>query len=164
MVPLAPNPETGFLESGGVGAFDSAKKVKFLEIARHAAENKLMPDVPGICKALNVSTFVFYEHRRLDELFRAQWETVLDTCESTLVQMMYANGQRPSGYMDRITWLRAHRPGMWNPDLKVNINQDSSQVKGLFEGAKTIIEADIVPNQVSIATGLQQTSGLPSEK
>lgn len=146
MLPLRPNPETGFLESNAGVSFNSVLKVRFLELAHEAVNNKLMPDVPAICKALDINVRTFYEHKTRDEAFNQKWEEVLDTCESTLVQTMYANGQRPSGYMDRITWLRAYRPRTWNPDLKVNISHDSSGLKGLADGSNHAIEAVIVPN------------------
>lgn len=144
MLPLAPNPKTGFLESNRGVSFDSALKVRFLEMATEAADAKLMPDIPGLCKTVGISTHTFWEHKKLDDKFRTAWESVLDTCESTLTQAMYSFGQRPGNYMDRITWLRAHKPERWNPDYNVKISHDSSGLKESFNVASAAIEAEIV--------------------
>jgi hypothetical protein len=63
--------------------------------------------------------------------------------EDKLVSVMYANGQKPNGYMDRITWLRAHRPKRWNPDTRVQISQETSYTqKGL-----DVIEGELVTKE-----------------
>ena len=151
MMPLQINPESGFLESTGKHIFSSAMKFRALELARENLEMKgEMPDIPATCKALGIKHNTFYDHLRVDEEFKAQWEEVLDVCEQELVKTMYANGRKPSGYMDRITWLRAHRPGKWNPDFKLNINTDGAQVKGVLDAASTVIDAVIVNEPKSI--------------
>lgn len=156
MLPLAPNPKTGFLESSQRVGFTSEKKLRSLELARECVELRgELPDIPSICKALGIWHTTFYEHLRMDEEFKRQWEEMLDICEHELVKTMYANGRKPSGYMDRITWLRAHRPGKWNPDYKLNISTDSVQLKGLIDGATTAIDAVIVENPPTIATKSQ---------
>lgn len=150
MLPLAKNPVTGFLESSKGSSFDSIRKTRFLEIAREAADRKEMPDIPAICKVIGISTHAFWDHKRIDEVFKAQWEEILDTCETTLVSTMYANGQRPSGYMDRITWLRAYRPGTWHPDLKVSISSDLSNLKSVIDTSLVANDADIVEDPPQI--------------
>lgn len=146
MVPFAPNPKTGFLESNAGVSFNSILKVRFLQLAREAVNAKSMPNIPAICKALDIHTRTFYAHKSIDDAFRIAWDEVLDECEATLVDTMYTNGQRPSGYMDRITWLRAYKPGRWNPDLKLNISHDSAQLKDSLTAAASAIEAVIVPD------------------
>lgn len=165
MVPLAPDPRTGFLESTGKHAFNAVMKMRALELAHeNVTVRSELPDIPAICKGLGISHNTFYAHLQQDEEFKRQWEEVLDLCEHELVKTMYANGRRPNGYMDRITWLRAHRPGKWNPDYKINISTDSGQAKGLIGLASTAIEAEIVASPTVIdAPSAQSPVIRPSE-
>jgi hypothetical protein len=64
--------------------------------------------------------------------------------ENELVSTMVANGKKPRGYMDRITFLRAYRPARWNPDYKLQINVDVSSVKGIIDSNNAVIDAVIV--------------------
>lgn len=144
MIPLRLNEKTGFLESNRVSGFDSVKKVRFLELAREAAENQRMPDVAALCRALGVGMTTYWEHMQVDRNFANAWEDIIDTCESSLVSQMYEYGKRPSGYMHMITWLRAKRPERWDPARKLIISRDSDGPKGLIDALKGAIDADIV--------------------
>lgn len=144
MKALQPNPETGFLESNRNTTFDSARKVKFIALAKEIAERRQLPSIVELCKAIGITTRCYWEHMSLDAKFHEAWEDVTDICESFLVDTMFVRGQTPGGYMDRITWLRAKKPHRWNPEYKFSIVHDGSSAKGLMDAAKGAIDADIV--------------------
>jgi hypothetical protein len=152
MVPLAVDPKTGFLETTGVHRFSAAMKMRALEFARENVQTKgELPNIPQTCAALGITHRTFYHHLALDSEFKSQWEEVLDLCEQELVSVMYANGKRPSGYMDRITWLRANRPQKWNPDFRLNISTDVTALKAVIDNANHAIDAQIVESPKELA-------------
>jgi hypothetical protein len=153
MQAFQPNEETGFLESNPLSSFNSALKVKFLDLAKSAADNGDMPNIPGMCSAVGINPRTFYTHLNRDGKFKEAWEDIIDYCESTLVRTMFARGRTPGGYMDRITWLRAYRPERWNPELKLNVHHDYSDTKGLIDDSKQAIEAEIVQNTPPLIEG-----------
>lgn len=159
MLPLRPNPETGFLESNRESSFSSVMKVKFLEIAKGFADRKMMPDVGDICKEVGISIRTYWKHVALDAKFAEAWEEIVDICESSLVSKMYEYGQRPSNYMDRITWLKNMRPERWDPEQRVRIIQDSPGQNRLIDAIKGAIDADIV-GELKAIEGTPPTSSL----
>jgi len=144
VLPLKANSVTGFLESNRESSFDSVRKVKFLELAKQAAENHAMPDVASICRHVGISTRTYWAHIDVDPKFAEAWEEVVDICESGLVTKMYEFAQRPSNYMDRITWLKNMRPQRWDLEHRVRIVHDSRPQNSLIDSIKTAIDADIV--------------------
>lgn len=159
MLPLRPNPETGYLESNRLSSFDSAKKVRFIELAKEAAMNKHIPNLATLSQAVGIAIRTYWDHMAKDPKFAEAWRDVEDICEANLVDCMYEYAQRPSNYMDRITWLRAKRPERWHPEFKVTISQDSAYTKGLVDMVKGAIDADIVDELKSIE-GVPPTSSL----
>ncbi len=144
---LTPNPKTGFLESRNpsMAGFTSDKKAKFIELAMQAAQIGAAPSIPNLCKTVDIVHHTFYTHLKTDPAFKQAWEDTLDIIEDNLVQTMVSNGQRPSGYMDRITWLRANRPGRWNPDWKGQISSDNQGHKSVIDAYSTVIDGELVP-------------------
>jgi hypothetical protein len=144
---LQPNPITGFLESEGQFVFDSNRKVQILNLAKEIRAKGQWPNVYELCKAVGIDYRTFKAHLDIDENFKAAWdEDIKVSATDQLESKMYEYAQRPSGYMHMITWLRKNDPEHWNPDLKLRINVDSPNVKGLMDGAKQIFDAEIVPN------------------
>lgn len=146
---LTPNPKTGFLESRNPSmlGFTSDRKAKFIELATKQASMGAMPSVPNLCKAVDIAHHTFYSHIRNDPAFKQAWENTLDVIEDNLVQTMVTNGQRPSGFMDRIAWLRAHRPQRWNQDYKGQISSDDQGHKNVISQYSDIIDAEVVAEQ-----------------
>jgi hypothetical protein len=144
---LQVNPVTGFLESKNPNeiTFDSNRKKRYLEMAREAAERGEWPDQHAMAKMLGITIRTVHWHFVKDEVFKAQWEECIDIIENELLKTMVAQGKRPSGYMDRITWLRAHRPERWNPDYnKPQLTVDIAAVKRVLSDDNTVIDAVIV--------------------
>lgn len=142
------DPSTGFLQSVGGNsnvAFDAAKKVKFLEIARKFQDEfRTMPTITELCETVGIDRVTFERHINADERFKAGWNEVLLRAQDVLVDVMFKNGQRPSGYMDRITWLRRHFPQHWNPEYKVSVNQNVQFFNTLEDKTKDYVDAEIV--------------------
>lgn len=145
MNPLQKNPETGFLESPSPNSasFSSDKKMKFLELAHQAAERSEHPSIFDICKTVGVKPSAFYNHLKWDTVFKAEYELALRHLENGLTKVMVMNAQRPSGYMDRITWLRRHFKE-WEPGHQVQIVDDSGSHKNILSAIPQIIDAEIV--------------------
>lgn len=148
MNPLVPNPQTGFLESRNhsLAGFTSDKKQKFIELATAQAQMGAMPSIPNLCKTVDISNRTFYTHLKGDPSFKEAWDATLDMIEDTLVSTMVGNAQRPSGYMDRITWLRAYRPGRWNPDARLQTPQDISATNNVISVYSDAIDGELVAN------------------
>ena len=155
MHPLSPNSKTGYLESNVGSSFDSASKVRFFELCREfkEKENK-WPDVGSVCDAVGITVRTFERHLQIDEEFRESWEELTLRGEATLTSKMYDLATKNPMYM--FGWLRRWNPQRWNPDFKVNISADFSQLKGAIDGAKEVFEAELVPQkEIAPAINLQ---------
>lgn len=144
MLPLRKNEETGYLESNISTAFDSQTKLQFLDIAKKIREQGGWPNVSSMCKAVGISPRTFTAHLQLDSKFKEDWSEIVHDAADSLESKMFEYAQGKGGYMHMITWLRANQPGKWNPDLKVSINADSTELKGSIDTALTAIDAVIV--------------------
>lgn len=147
---LIENPETGYLEArmgGGLttpDAFDSRKKVKFIELARSGA----WPRVGRICEAIGVSRQTYHTHLMVDPKFRQDIQNVkeamCDDMEATLVE----NGTKPMGFLDRIALLKAYRGQLYNPDKRIILehtdNLDKSEAEKRVARLRDVIDADVV--------------------
>ncbi len=155
MHPLSVNPKTGYLESNVGSSFDSASKVRFLELCREfkAKEDK-WPDIGSVCDSIGVTLKTFEKHLQVDEEFRDAWEELTLRGEATLTSKMYDLATKNPMYM--FGWLRRWNPQRWNPDFKVNISTDYSQVKGALDGARAVFEAELVDKKdIAPANSLQ---------
>lgn len=150
MLPMKVNSETGFLEGNASNAFDSERKIKFIEQARKIREAGGWPSINSLCKAIGISERTFGVHLQVDAVFKETWEDIVHGAADALESKMFEYAQGKGGYMHMITWLRANRPGKWNPDLKVIVNADSPALKSVTNLAKDAIEADIVDDSKQI--------------
>ena len=91
-------------------------KVRFLELAE-----RNWPNLTVVLKAVGASKRDFEMHMRLDRNFRDRVEGIRDSRMDVLESVMLAAGLKPRGFMDRMAMLRAYRPGVWNPDRKMEV-------------------------------------------
>ncbi len=156
--------KTGFLTAPSDEriTFDALKKVRILEIAEEMVQRGEMPRLSILAKAVGVDTDTIIRHRKEDVKFGREWERVIDLAEETLVGTMFAQGQKPSGYMDRITWLRAYRPGRWNPDRQVQFHGDISITQKVSSALTMAIEAEVLPDTEELPTNSPVLEQLPS--
>lgn len=117
---------SGFLVSGmeseGNTGVTVASKLKFLEVYRSTGNFEESARLTGV----NARTMRY--HIRADEKFREEFEeareALCDQAEGFIVQHM----ARPSNVIDRLSFLRAYRPKVWNiganqpPSVQVQIN------------------------------------------
>lgn len=122
--------ETGYLVSNVIKTgtpFGIETKKRVLELMKEEGS------ITGVCQKLGISTRSVYDHLNIDEAFRRDYALVIrDNC-SILEGTMYKNGQRPQGYMDRITYLRRWMPQEWTPKTNISVTNDTSNIDILFK-------------------------------
>lgn len=143
-----PDEETGLMTppvgSGpNLYTFDSKTKLIFLDLLR-----KMFPHVKKVCDIVGISRQTYLNHYSRDPRFKDLVDEIkeerLDHLESVMLDM----GEKPSGFMDRIAYLRAHRPHLYNPAQKIIVERqdhltlDAAKVR--VERLKNVIDADIV--------------------
>lgn len=115
-------------------AFDSVKKIQFLKLAHEIRERTgSVPTIASLCDAVGISLSAFQAHKKLDEQFNAQWRELLYRVEDKLIDTMYQNGLKSSGYMDRITWLRRHFPENWAPEQRITVTHSQQYIDTTLE-------------------------------
>lgn len=151
MEALQVDPKTGYLFAPSLSTqtFSPALKTKFIDEAICHARAGLWPNLQAIADAMGLTVRTITNHLKIDDRLREQWQEVIEIIENRLVDTMVTNGQKPNGYMDRITWLRAHNPGKWNPEYRLQVNSDDSKLKGLHSDA---IEGFIVEKEPNNGT------------
>ncbi len=121
--------ETGYLVSNSVvngNVFGVETKKRFFALMEEEGS------VGETCKALGISSRSVYDHLKIDEAFRRDYSLCIRNMASKLETTMYKNGQRPQGYMDRITFLRRWLPNEWTPKSQVTVTSDSGTIDSLF--------------------------------
>ncbi len=150
------DPATGFLQSysPGFATFDAAKKTKFIELAQECLDRKESPKLSAICKAVGISMGSFWNHVEQDAEFKRQWDEIRFQLEDILSQSLVNLGQKANGVGAAAFWLKNRVPERWSDNPGSNQNfQDFSWIKKLadaFNGPKTVVEAEIVPDNKSI--------------
>jgi hypothetical protein len=124
------DPETGYLvaqvtKTGTPFGVETKKRV--IEMMKEEGSISIL------CQKLGVSTRSVYDHLQIDEAFRRDYALAIQDNCSTLEGTMFKNGQRPQGYMDRITYLRRWKPNEWTPKTQITVSQDNSSVESLFK-------------------------------
>lgn len=123
------DPETGYItptQAGAVVVFGAASKKRFIE------QMEVCGNLAETCDIIGIGMTTYYKHLQADEAFARDVGICLRRMAGKLEGVMYKNGQRPQGYLDRITWLRKHFPE-WNPKSSVSVSSsDSGTVEELF--------------------------------
>lgn len=144
---LQPNPETGFLESvnpATTEAFDSAKKVRFLQLARQCADERQLPDIPKLCDAVGTKYNTFMEHLQNDEVFRNAWNDVKARLSFGFANELSIKAKSKNGIIANLAVLKYLESGSWRDDQKVIFNGDNSSIKAIMSSAKQVLDAEIV--------------------
>lgn len=146
------DPETGYLVAEnprGALPFGIETKRKILELM--AKEGSIVQ----VCEMLGVSTRSVYDHLSIDEAFRRDYAvTIRENC-SRLEGTMFKNGQRPQGYMDRITYLRRWMPNEWTPKTNISVSHsDTSALDSLYSAIdpSKVIDAQIIDPGQDVAS------------
>ena len=122
--------------------FSKKRKDSWLRIAK-----KLWPNVSEICRQIGISTSTYYLHVQKDLAFNRAVkdldQEVTDRIEGVLATMAV----QPRSFLDRISYLRAHRPELYNPAKVVRVegvrltDQDAHTRLAMATGA---IDAELV--------------------
>lgn len=123
--------------------FGSENKIKFVDLLR-----TMFPHIKKVCDIVGISSQTYRNHYAKDEVFRKMIEDIKEERLDNLEAVMLDNGARPSGFLDRIAYLRAHRPHLYNPASKVIIErQDHLTIDAATDRVnrlRNVIDADIV--------------------
>ena len=123
--------------------FGSENKLRFIEILR-----KTWPHIKKACDAVGISTQTYRNHYGSDSKFKELIDELKEERLDNLEAVMLDNGEKPAGFLDRIAYLRAHRPALYNPAQKVIVERqdhltiDVAQQR--VDRLRTVIDADIV--------------------
>lgn len=107
------------------------------------------PNLTGIAETLGHSRQVVSWHLERDEAFKKAFDAVREGLCDTLEDKVFEFAQRPQNFMDRIAYLRAYRPGTWNPDRQLTVTHNVDVVTRLAAKVATYktgaIEAKVEP-------------------
>ena len=145
---LSVNPETGFIESGSVNAFNSDKKLQFLNVCKeYRAKNREWPDFGLVCDEMGIAQTTFERHLKQDSRFAQEFRNLTLGAKYQLESNLFNLG-RKKGF-EALIWLRKHFPEEYNPDYKVTIQADTSITKRLLEDSQ-VYDAEIVPSNEAL--------------
>ncbi len=122
--------------------FDSEKKARFLSFAREFG-----PNISRCAAAVGVTPATVWNHRKSDPLFNKSLheinEAVCDAMEST----MREQGVQPKGFLDRMAYLRAHRPELYDRAKVVRVEgwkMGDGERRNRLAGLEGAIDGEIV--------------------
>lgn len=145
------DPVSGYAHSPGASierGFPPEKKELLIDEALKIIEDTgEMPNMTKLATSFGINLKTLYTHLKNDEKFKEKFHEVFLRGEAQLTSVMYSNAQRPSGYMDRITWLRRFGQG-WNPDaqrggLSVNVTFGAKAETT----SASYLDAEVVPSE-----------------
>jgi AcrR family transcriptional regulator len=133
------DPESGFMQSVDVSGitFDVDKKRLFLEMYREK------PNLRGIARQLGLDGQTIYNHLKSDAEFARQFRDCREAISDRLESRVAEFADKPNHFMDRIAWLRAHRPDKWDPERKVVVQHNVEITKSLASEAREFIDVKI---------------------
>lgn len=158
MLPLRPNPKTGYLEtkqnspSALRTIFDSEKKVKFLELAEEAIKKKEYPAIYLICDAIGISQRNFEAHLQQDPVFRADWNEINARLKSLFTCELANKAVSKYGVAANIVMLKYLENGTWNEKNTLIHSTDISRENTIKDTYIDAVDAEIVPNSDGIGT------------
>ncbi len=154
---LVKNEDTGFLESQSHNletpkrtAFNSPRKLAFLDLANQYANQEQAPNLTKICDQVGIGLQTFYDHLEIDGEFKRCWEEVLLKIEDALQRSLIRQGVKGSqGVTAAIFWLKNRFNKRWN-DGQQQISLDIGQLKSVLGRTDEFIDAELVkPKQLS---------------
>lgn len=95
-------------------SFDWQRKRRFLRFAK-----RFWPNVNLCCAAAGISDSTFYSHRKNDPIFALKVAEVDRSITDRIEGVMADEAVKPASFLDRMAYLRAHRPELYNPARKI---------------------------------------------
>lgn len=121
---------TGFLQSPRHDGITALTKVNILDIYRQSGNLTAASRINGVEPRL------VRWHMTHDPAFKAAIDEarqeIADNAEGFIVKWM----GEPKNVIDRLAWLRAHRPERWNPKAEVSITHQVDVTARLAEKAR----------------------------
>lgn len=139
------DPETGFLESPRHDGIRGSIKARILDNYR------ITGNLTEACRVNGVRPGLIRWHFANDPAFKAALdecrEEISDKAEGHIVQWM----SEQKNVIDRLAWLRAHRPERWNPKAEVSVTHNVDLTRKLAAKAREAL--DTTATQIPPAGG-----------
>ena len=122
--------------------FTPERKAKFLALAKD-----YWPHIGKLCEAVGISRWTVIHHRKLDPEFNAALHEIDQSVCDSHELMLRTQGLTKGGFLDRMAYLRAHRPELYNPAKVVKIEgykMTQSERGERLAGLEGAIDAQIV--------------------
>lgn len=135
----------GVMGAGSVLDFRSFGFEKKSEFLRLAIE--FWPNLTAICKAVGVARSTIYLHRHKDPEFNKALHEIDQMVCDEMEQTMRQQGATPRGFLDRMAYLRAHRPELYDRAKVVKIEgwkMGNGEGEKRIGGLQSAVDAEVV--------------------
>jgi L-rhamnose mutarotase len=132
-------------EAGSVLAFNQFGSQRKSEFIRLAIE--FWPNMSAICKAVGVARSTVYLHRKSDPAFNKALQEIDAMVCDEMEQTLRTEGMKPKGFLDRMAYLRAHRPELYDRAKVVKIEgykMGDGERRQRLAGLEGAIDAEVV--------------------
>lgn len=136
---LLPDPTTGFLASSRCDRIAPELKTKLLELYRQSG------NLHESARQAGIQPRVMRWHLVHDPEFKRQYQEVLDCITDEAEGAVRTFMLRPSNVIDRMAWLRARRPGVWNPQQNQTVEVNVKVTDRLVSKAQGYIDTTATP-------------------
>jgi hypothetical protein len=122
--------------------FDWQRKRRFLRIAK-----TYWPNVTLCCAMAGIHPSSYYLHLKQDPIFYAKVKQIDQGTTDRIEGVMASEAINPKSFLDRMAYLRAHRPELYNPAKVVKIEgykMTQSERGERLAGLEGAIDAQIV--------------------
>ena len=94
--------------------FDWQRKRRFLRIAKI-----YWPNVTLCCAMAGIHPSSYYLHLKIDKIFYQKVQQIDQGTTDRIEGVMASEAINPKSFLDRMAYLRAHRPELYNPARKI---------------------------------------------
>lgn len=157
MNPFTVDPKTGFVESKNStvlnrhrNAFNSERKVRFLELCNEFIAKREYPDYVSICREIGIDHRTLYTHLSLDPKFADEFQEIKLALKSVFTTEIAIKAKMKMGTLANLAVLRYLENGTWNGQANINHVTDSTASKSLITGLNSVIDAEIVDNSSTL--------------
>lgn len=125
--------DTGYLSPGknySLTGFTAQKKAMLLQLFKESGNLGESALAVGTCRE------TVMQHLKMDPIFKRDFDGVVNECGDVLESVMFQRAKTPNGFMDRIAWLRAHRPDKYNPRTLIVHQSEKGNVDQILSSMK----------------------------
>jgi hypothetical protein len=126
----------------GLDKFTLERKLLFYEAAR-----KLWPNISEMCRTVGIHPGTYYNHLKSDKNFAAEMRLIDLEVTDRIEGVLASQAVQPKSFLDRISYLRAHRPELYDRAKVVKIEgykMDSTEKAQRMKTIDTAVDAEIV--------------------